>query len=379
MQRVFSQEPSGRAFIQKLMTKGRWLKSFSLFFEALKSKRRLRLCTQVSLQLYEKAKLEHKQNDPFIHFKELDGYDLYAGDGHYHAAAVHDVKKSDKKYGTQHFYCIDLRSHALRHLALADTIGTRKKEHDMRALKRQNIETLRQGACKGRKVVYVWDRAGIDFLQWYKWKHKGIYFVSQEKENIKLMVIGKLDYDPNDPINAGVVSYEIVGCSAGVSICRVGFECPISGMKFNFITSLMNLSPGLIAYLYKTRWDIEKIFDDVKNKLVEKKAWASSETAKTMQAQFICLAHNLTLLFKELLEKERGVKNNVENRRRQKRLLKVLSDSKANINKLPFFLTTAKRSTQRSVKFIRWLRHNLFSTTSWMEAADCLRRIYAVF
>lgn len=42
------------------------------------------------------------------------------------------------------------------------------------------------------------------------------------------------------------------------------------------------MSPGLIAYLHKVRWDIEKIFDQVKNKLAEKKSWATSETARVM-------------------------------------------------------------------------------------------------
>jgi hypothetical protein len=64
----------------------------------------------------------------------------------------------------------------------ADTGGIRKRERNTRALKRLDIETLRQSAPKGRKVVYVWDKAGIDFLQWFKWKHAGgIYFVSRDK------------------------------------------------------------------------------------------------------------------------------------------------------------------------------------------------------
>ena len=56
--------------------------------------------------------------------------------------------------------------------------------HDTRALKRLDTETLRKSAPKGRKVVYVWDKAGIDFLQWFEWKHAGgIYFVSREKKD----------------------------------------------------------------------------------------------------------------------------------------------------------------------------------------------------
>ena len=147
---------------------------------------------------------------------------------------------------------------------------------------------------------------------------------------------------------------------------------------YRFVTNLSNVSPGLIAYLYKTRWDIEKIFDEVKNKLSEKKAWATSDTAKSMQAQFICLAHNLMLIFEDRLKKP-GVDNEIENKRRNKRLKKSLTLAQLKKEALPIFLTTSKRPTQRSVKFIRWLRNNLFMNTSWRDAAGSLERIYAVF
>lgn len=377
--RTLSQEPSGRAFVQKLFDSGRTILKRSLFFETLKSKRRLKLCREVSLSLYEKMRINHRQADPFVRFAVLDEYDIYAGDGHYHAAAVHDVKKSGKKYPTQHFYCVDLRAYALRHLTLADTSGIRKREHDTRALKRLDIKTLRQSAPKGRKVMYVWDKAGIDFLQWFRWKHTGgIYFVSREKKNMELMVMAELGYEKKDPINAGVQSYELVGCSAGVTMHRVVYKCPISGETYNFVTSLTNVSPGLIAYLYKTRWDIEKIFDQIKNKMVEKKAWATSDTAKTMQAQFICLAHNLMMIFEDCLKQE-GVDNEIENERRIKRLQKTVALAEARKITLPNFLKAPKRPSQRSVKFVRWLRNNLYSNTSWMEAMGSLKRIYAVF
>lgn len=377
--RTLSQEPSGRAFLQKLLDSGGSVIKRSHFFETLKSKRRLNLCRDVSLSLYEKTKRTQRQADPFGQFSALDPYDIYAGDGHYHAAAAHDIRKSGKKYPTQHFYSVDLRTHALRQLTLADTSGNRKREYDTRALKRLDIETLRQSAPKGRKVIYVWDKAGIDFSQWFKWKHAGgIYFISREKKNMELMVMADLEYDLNDPINAGVSRYELVGCSAGVAIQRVVYKCPLSGNTYRFVTNLSHIPPGLIAYLYKTRWDIEKIFDQVKNKLAEKKAWATSFIAKNMQAQFICLAHNLMLILEHGLMKE-GVENEIENNRRRKRLERALASIKARRDTLPSFLITPKRPTQRPLKFIRWLRHNLYTNTSWIEAAGDLKRIYTVF
>jgi hypothetical protein len=378
--RILSQEISGRAFLQKLYDSGQTLLSRSLFFETLKSKRRLKLCQEINFAVSKGIAESESDKDPFAQFSELDGFDIYAGDGHYHSAAAHDVRKTGKKYPTQHFYAVDLRNHALTHLTLADTSGSRKREHDIHALKRLDNKTLRQSALKGRKVLYVWDKAGIDFMQWFKWKHgAGIYFISREKENMDLLMMGELPFDKKDPINAGVLGYDYVGCSAGVSMHRVRYQCPVSGNRYNFVTSMPHMSPGLIAYLYKVRWDIEKIFDQVKNKLTEKKAWATTETAKTMQAQFICLAHNLMLILERYLQ-QKGIENKKEDKRRQVRLESDLNRrSGLRQENLPSFLKTPRQATQRPLKFIRWLRNHLYINTSWVKAEASLRRIYAVF
>lgn len=377
--RALSQEPSGRGFLQSLLDSGKSTLKRSHFFETLKSKRRLKLCCEASAALFEEIRLNRPNNDPFLEYYELDEYDIYAGDGHFHKAACHDVVKEGKKHPTLHFYSVDLRTQALSHLTLADTSGNRKREHDTRALKRLSIETLRQGTSKGRKVIYVWDRAGIDFLQWYKWKQTGgIYFISREKENMRLSKMGDLHFDRNDSLNKGVESYEIVGPSTGCILYRVKYKCPITGASFSFLTNLTKVSPGLIAYLYKSRWGIEKIFDEVKNKLCEKKAWASSDTAKSMQAQFICLTHNLMLILEESLKQE-GVENLPEDNRRCQRLKEAMSKSGFRKEELPEFLNTPKKASQRSVKFTRWLRNNLYSNTSWRVAISSLRQIYAVF
>ncbi len=96
--RVLSQEPSGRAFVQKLFDSGRAEISHSHFFETLKSSRRLNLCRQVGISLYEDMRFSHRQDDPLGMYPILEEYDIYAGDGRYHTAACHDKKKSGKKY-----------------------------------------------------------------------------------------------------------------------------------------------------------------------------------------------------------------------------------------------------------------------------------------
>ncbi len=51
------------------------------------------------------------------------------------------------------------------------------------------------------------------------------------------------------------------------------------------------------------------MFDQIKNKLGEQKAWATSLVAKESQALFITLTHNLLLLYEQDLEQRHGVSN----------------------------------------------------------------------
>jgi hypothetical protein len=56
-------------------------------------------------------------------------------------------------------------------------------------------------------VLYVWDRAGIDFSQWQRWKKaSGLYFLSRQKENMRLEVIGQNPWERTDPRNQGVLA-----------------------------------------------------------------------------------------------------------------------------------------------------------------------------
>ncbi len=111
----------------------------------------------------------------------------------------------------------------------------------------------------------------------------------------------------------------------------------------------------------------------------EKKAWATSKTAKNMQAEFICLAYNLLLIFENILEKDEGIKNKKETKRKIKRLKNDFELSKIKEVVLPLHLQTLKRSTQRPLKFIRWLRNQIFTQSSWSVAIKALRLVYDEF
>jgi len=378
IRRVLEAHRSGRAFLQNLRVSGSRTPSLSLFFESLKSSRRLALVSEVSNALAKT--LPVLVPTAWDTLPELSNMDVYAGDGHFHEAAAHDSRDPAKgcKYATGHFFALNLRSHALVHLTVADQL-TRKKEHDMHALKRLSIKELRQGAKTGRKVLYVWDRAGIDFLKWQYWKNTGgLYFLSREKSNMNLQFLKANEWDLSDPQNEGVLADEMVTSSQGVQVRRVRYRCAIRGEEFSFLSSEYRLPPGVLAHLYRLRWDIEKTFDELKNKVGETKAWASSATAKGMQANFLCLGHNLMLLCETELEQVHGVRNEAELARRAKRLEKEGERLGKEGAVVPVLVLAFQRLTQRSVKFVRWLRVQLFGTPQEELNISLLRQLYAV-
>jgi hypothetical protein len=400
--RCLAEQLSGRAFLQANALSFPDLPDVVAYFDSLGSARRLAFLQEASDALYERLARSSKVEDPFAEHPELDDFDIFAGDGHYHEAAAHDPRvlsakdlmpkppsvKSNPmnrkreepegtKYAVGHFFALNLRNQLMRHLVVADQVE-RKKEHDMRALKGLKRSQLRMGAPAGRKVLYAWDRAGIDFLQWHHWKHWGVYFISLQKTNMKLHEeAAPRPWERADPRNHGVMADELCMSSAGVLVRRVVWMEPVSGEEFVFITSEMTLPPGLIAEIYRQRWDIERLFDETKTKLGEHKAWASSASAKKAQALFLCMTHNLMVYLEGKVATQEGVRNEVEAKRRENRMQAKIKVAKEAKRQVPSMWEQPQRPTQRCVKFIRWLRCWFFVQAPWPTAVAALAASFA--
>lgn len=373
--RCLSESTTGRDFIQRHGDHDRLEVKVDHFFKALKSSRRIENLASVNSLIA--PLLKERIADPYASIAELNGFAIYAGDGHYHKGAAHDAKRTSKngterKPSTGHFFMINLRTHYMSHLGTADVSGERKAEHDMRAIKKSAIEKLRGGELKGTRVILVWDKAGIDFNFWNKAKmNHGLYFISREKENMKLIGCGNRTWDADDKRNAGVLADEQVGPgSGGAMLRRITYRDPETQTLFKFITTEMTLPPGVICLLYKQRWDIEKVYDEFKNKMDETKSWGSGDASKTSHALFLCLAHNLMVLLESLISGH-GVGNAKEIERKETRL------RKARENGANFVATFLQRCTVRSLKFIRWLRAFVYREVHWERAVDRLRVVYA--
>ena len=201
--RVLEQEPSGRGFVQAMYDSGHASIAISSMFGNLASARRLLACRWTAQVLQQHVDSKRLKHDPLAQYSCLDNFAIFAGDGHYHEKAIHDLAQYGHDTATQHFYALDMRTHALRHITAAMTgpemneekqINIRKREHDMHAIKRIGPESMRLNTPCGRKVLHVWDRACIDLPLWAKFKARhGIYFISLLKD---LMILNKQnDFD----------------------------------------------------------------------------------------------------------------------------------------------------------------------------------------
>ena len=372
---------SGRDWVQQIVSKMGLKVSVSSFFQALRSRRRLAFSREVAEHIRKEVdQVSGSSWDPLAAHPELEGFEVYASDGHYEAAASHMPKVRGRSYASGYFFSLNLRSHSLSLLDVArPECKNNLREHDMAALKRLSTEQLRLGAPKGIRVIHAYDAASIDYRQWLKWKTRGIYLISREKANSRVQVIGVRDFDRNDPRNNGVLSDEHIGVFAGVLLRRVVYQEPLSAEIFSFHTSEFTLPPGLISFIYKLRWDIEKCFDEKKNKLQEKKAWATTSVARAQQALFVCMAHNLMVLLERDLEHNESIRDEKSYAKRRKRLEAAKREILA-AGRVPNpLVVNCTRVSQRSLQFIRWLRTALVSSASWDTEISQLRPLMAKY
>ncbi len=373
--RVIEAAKSGRAWVQHIQMLGTITVSVRNFFSALNSKRRLRLLIEVDQDVRAQVNQRLKgHGDAFDDIPELSGFELYATDGHSHGASEHEEKILGKKRAVNHIYSLNLRSHAMSHLALTEPAKGKKKEHEIAAIKRLGGWALRVGAPKGTKVIHAYDPAIIDYREWYKWKRgNGVYIITVEKSNSAFMALGINEWDTTDKRNAGVISDELVGTSNGVSIRRIGYVDPVAGTRYSFLTTEMTLPPGVIAFIYKIRWNIEKVYDEFKNTFSQQQAWGKSSTSKSQQALFITLAHNLLVLLEHRLEVDEGIVDEKVRRKHAKCIAAGIEQARTE-NRTPNILVEKlSRVTQRSQQFIRWLRLGLTINPSWEYSVDQLR------
>ena len=164
--------------------------------------------------------------------------------------------------------------------------------HDSQALEKMNFP-------KGSFVVF--DRA-YSAVKWFcQLCKKDICFVTRFKRGTKVKLIEKYQVDRS----SGVTSDHLVEMSNGnesISVRKIGYRDQETHKHYVFLTNNFELPAKIIADLYKSRWQIEVFFKEIKQFLKIKKFVGTNENAVRIQI-YTALTAYLLLAMQKFISK----------------------------------------------------------------------------
>ena len=136
--------------------------------------------------------------------------------------------------------------------------------------------------------VIVADRFYNDFYLLNLWDSKGVFFVVRHKENIQYTVLKENDLPQNR--HEHVLKDEIIELKNNSSqekyakkLRRVAVWDDVNKQVIELITNHMSWTASTIGELYKSRWNVEIFFRDIKQQLHIKSFIGTSQNAVMIQ------------------------------------------------------------------------------------------------
>ncbi|MFT5778806.1 MAG: hypothetical protein ACI837_001762 [Crocinitomicaceae bacterium] len=136
--------------------------------------------------------------------------------------------------------------------------------------------------------VIVADRFYNDFPLINIWDSKGVFFVIRHKENLQFVSIKENELP--DDMHQHILKDEIIQLKSKVSkekypksLRRVSIWDDENKQVIELITNQFNWSPNTIGELYKSRWQVEIFFRDIKQLLHIKSFIGTSQNAEMIQ------------------------------------------------------------------------------------------------
>lgn len=370
LERCLGAFDSGRDFLQYEADNGRDL-ARATFFDAFHQPRRLAVIAEVSERL---VRLAAKQLEPVDWLKDvpgLQGRSVWAVDGHQIEHACHALRDAkDRRVAPGSLYALNLRQGLLH--ALAPHQGNGKRSHEVKVFKTVLTGHIARRAIPARAIL-VADMAFIDNGYWTRLRlasPDAPALITRQKENMNPLSYGQIPFDRNDPFNAGVLGYEMVGFDNCLPMYRVTYRDEHNGADFVFLTTDSTLSPGVVALLYRLRWKIEKTYNTCKSKLHLTKAWANGTVAQEIQSHLTAITHNLLALLLNRLSVDHDITEKKLEAVHDKAAAKRTADEVPNH---PFFLI-ARLALQLSCQFIRTVRNLLLHPKSWRDALPLFKQ-----
>jgi hypothetical protein len=368
--RVLAPVASGRDWLQQAAELGRGVAVRGTFFPALHSERRRQLAEEVAAAFTRRAgrELAELGVDHLADFPELAPYRCLAADGHTVGHACHARRRESGSHNpVSCIYALDLRSGLVR--AFAQVSGDGARRHEWPVFERALL-SLGDPHGDAAGTIHVLDRAYIDNQFWsLHARRAGHHVVTRAKSNMQFLIRAAQPFDRDDPVNAGVAEYALVGTNNAGTMFLVVYEDPETGERYEFLSTVPDIRPGLVAWLYFLRWKIEKTFDTFKNDFGENKAWANGEDANAIQSACIAMAYCFCRLVEARLAAEHKLADEKVERKFQDRLReRARKAAAAGRTVHPLHAATApNRMAKLSAQFIRTLRNHLFSTRTVLE------------
>lgn len=377
IRRINALHPSGRAFLQSARQCDLTDVSVKAYFGAASSSRRLALLHELNSTLSLKIV---PAIDRFALWPELVGRDVVALDGHDIRHATHEPKATTTKGRREvpdtvtGIFLRDLRTGAAR--VLAQTEGHQNEWAAVKA--RPWTDFHWRPRAKGTLVVIDPIAVDFEFLRGAKFKG-GFNVITRTKVNLAVREARALPWDKTDCRNQGVLSDERVRFGEPGEFRRIRYEDPETGEIHEFLTTEFHLAPGIIAQLYRLRWDIEKFFDVCENLLAERRAWGSGPVAAQVQNEFLVLVHNLFLLLSVRLENQEGIRDEKVERKYEAALEVRDKAAKLQGRCVSPWVRALRRITRWSSQFTRWMQDAIIQGWDWNRGIEKLRPLMRAY
>jgi len=377
VRRINTLHPSGRAFLQSARQCDITEVSLRAYFGAASSPRRLAMMHELNTAL---SRTITTSVDRFAVFPELKGREILALDGHDIAHATHEPAATmtsgrrevpDTVTGV---FLRNLRTGAAR--VLAQTDG---HQNEWAAVKAREWTDFHWHP-KSKGTIVVIDPIAVDFAFLRGAKFKGDFTViTRTKANLAVRQLRALDWDKKDPRNQGVISDERVWFGEPGEFRRITYQDPETGEIYEFLTTEFHLPPGLIAQLYRLRWDIEKFFDVCENLLNEKRAWGSGPIPAQVQNEFLVLVHNLLILLSGKLEDQEGIRDEKVEKKYEAALKVRSALARLKDKTVSPFVRSLRRITRWSSQFTRWVQDAILFGWDWRIGVEKLRPLMQAY
>jgi len=154
---------------------------------------------------------------------------------------------------------------------------------------------------------YVFDKGYVNYNVWLLWTKKEAWFVTRLNENANYKTIEIKYADSYENLGVNIVSESTIVLKTAkerdLKLRKIVYKDPIKGRLLTFISNNFEVKPSTICSLYKSRWEIEVFFKQLKQNFNLSSFLSDSRFGIESQTWSVLIANLLfTVLHKRIEE-----------------------------------------------------------------------------